>query len=55
MFIIILMIFLNLAARFQDDNASIRSGRSSIYTTSNSNGQRFGGMISPDDRPGRSK
>ncbi|GBC03878.1 hypothetical protein RclHR1_05380015 [Rhizophagus clarus] len=43
-----------LPARIQDDNASIRSGRSSIYTTSNSNGQRFGGMISPDDRPGRS-
>ncbi|RIA97927.1 hypothetical protein C1645_751184 [Glomus cerebriforme] len=43
-----------LPARAQDDNASIRSGRSSIFTTSNSNGQRFGGMISPNDRPGRS-
>ena len=41
-----------LAARVQDDNASIRSGHSSIYISS---GQKFGGMISPDDRPGRSK
>jgi hypothetical protein len=46
---------LSLAARVQDDNVSIRSGQSSIYITSNLNGQRFGGMISPDDRPGRSK
>jgi len=44
-----------LAIHAQDDNASIRSGKSSIHATSNANGQRFGGMISPDDRPGRSK